>query len=149
VLEGGELRITASGGIATYPHDGEDLESLYSRASAAAHESKRRGRGQWRFCARSSERRAQQQLHLENGLRCALQNHELKVAYQPQYDISNGSPCGMEPLARWRTTGGEVVAPSVFVPLAEQARVAPAAVSEPRAPQVSRCPTGGPGCDFG
>jgi len=120
ILEGSQLQITASGGIAIYPDDGADLESLYGRASTAVHESRRRGRGQWRFYTHSSGRRAQQQLRLESGLRCALQNNELSVAYQPQYDIRSGSSCGIEALARWRRADGEVVAPSVFVPLAER-----------------------------
>jgi diguanylate cyclase (GGDEF)-like protein/PAS domain S-box-containing protein len=118
-LGGQDVQFTASGGVALSPHDGEDFQSLHNSASAAMHESKMRGPGQWRFHSRGSERRAQQRLRLETGLRGAIQNCELTLAYQTQYNIQDGSACGVEALARWRRADGEVVAPAVFVPLAE------------------------------
>ena len=120
---GQDLLFTASGGVALYPGDGDSLQSLHKKASSAMHESKNSGPGQWRFHRRCFERKAANRLSLESGLRNAIRNGELSVAFQTQYNIKDGLACGVEALARWRRSDGESVAPAVFVPLAESIKL--------------------------
>lgn len=115
-----ELRITASAGVAVFPDDGDEFETLLQKSSAATHDIKARTRGQLQFYSGDVTRRAQRRLHLESGLRKAIQNGELTIHYQPQFEIRSGRVCGVEALSRWTPPGGEAVAPSVFIPLAEQ-----------------------------
>jgi diguanylate cyclase (GGDEF)-like protein len=118
---GQELRMTASAGIAVYPDDGNDLETLLQKSCAAMHEIKSRSRGQLQFYSGDVTRRARRRLHLDTGLRKAIQNRELTVHYQPQFEIRGGHACGVEALVRWMPPGAEAIAPSIFIPLAEQA----------------------------
>jgi EAL domain-containing protein (putative c-di-GMP-specific phosphodiesterase class I) len=66
------------------------------------------------------ERHAQRRMQLETGLRNAIQHHELILHYQPQFEMRSGRACGVEALARWFRSDGETIAPSLFIPLAEQ-----------------------------
>jgi diguanylate cyclase (GGDEF)-like protein/PAS domain S-box-containing protein len=118
-LGGQEVQITASAGIAVYPNDGVDFESLLRNANAAMHEVKARSHGELQFHSGDVERHAKQRLRLEMGLRSAILQHELILHYQPQFEIQTGRVCGIEALARWLRSDGEMVAPSVFIPLAE------------------------------
>lgn len=115
-----ELQITASAGIALYPNDGADFESLLRKATEAMHEAKAITRGGLQFHSSEVVRRAQHRRQLETGLRSAIQHNELSLHYQPQFEIRSGRVCGVEALARWFRADGEAVAPSVFIPLAER-----------------------------
>jgi diguanylate cyclase (GGDEF)-like protein/PAS domain S-box-containing protein len=117
---GQELQVTASAGIAVFPNDGGDFESLLRNSSAAMHEVKSTSHGGLRFHSGDVQQRAQRRLQLESGLRRAIRNCELSLYYQPQYEIKTGRACGVEALARWFRPGGETVAPGLFIPLAEQ-----------------------------
>jgi diguanylate cyclase (GGDEF)-like protein/PAS domain S-box-containing protein len=115
-----EFQVTASAGIAVYPNDGGDFETLLRNASAAMHDVKSKSRGRLRFHTGDVQQRAQRQLRLESGLRNAIRNRELSVYYQPQYEIKTGRACGVEALARWFRPDREAIAPAVFIPVAEQ-----------------------------
>jgi predicted signal transduction protein with EAL and GGDEF domain len=117
---GQDLRITASAGVAVYPDDGSEFETLLQKSSAASHELKARSRGRVQFYSGDVTRRTQRRLRLETDLRRAIQDHELILHYQPQFEIRSGRACGVEALARWMPPDAEAIAPSVFVPLAEQ-----------------------------
>lgn len=84
------------------------------------HETKVRSRGQLQFYSRDVTKRAQHRLRLESGLCRAIQNRELTLHYQPQFEIRGGLACGVEALVRWKLAGGEAISPSTFIPLAEQ-----------------------------
>jgi diguanylate cyclase (GGDEF)-like protein/PAS domain S-box-containing protein len=118
---GHDLQVTASAGIAVYPNDGKDFETLLRNASAAMHDVKSKSHGGLQFHSGDVQQRAQRRLGLENGLRNAVRNRELSVLYQPQYEIKNGRACGVEALARWFTSAREAIPPAVFIPVAEQA----------------------------
>jgi diguanylate cyclase (GGDEF)-like protein len=119
-IGGQDLRITASAGVAVYPDDGSDFASLLLKSSAATHEVKVSSRGQLQFYSGDVTRRAQRRLRLETSLRRAIQDHELDLHYQAQFEIRSGHACGVEALARWTPPGMEAIAPSIFIPLAEQ-----------------------------
>ena len=119
-IGGQDLRITASAGIAIYPDDGSDSGSLLQKSSAATHEAKVTSRGQLQFYSGDVTRRTQRRLRLETSLRKAIQNHELDLHYQAQFEVRSGHACGVEALARWTPPGLEAIAPSIFIPLAEE-----------------------------
>ena len=116
-----ELRISASAGIAMYPADGVEFADLLSKATAAMHETKAISPGGLQFHSDDVVQRVYARRKLESGLRDAIQREELDLYYQPQYDIRSGRACGVEALARWFPKDGEIIAPSAFIPLAEQA----------------------------
>ena len=119
MLDGREVRISATAGVALYPTDGGNFESLLCKATAAMHEAKTLARGGLRFHSRRP-RRAGTRHQLEVRLRSAIEHGELSLAYQPQFDIRSGAACGVEALARWTPPGGGIIVPSLFIPLAER-----------------------------
>lgn len=119
-LAGTTLSITASVGIALFPSDGRDVETLLHRADMAMYQAKIAGRGQFCFFSSDLNKLAQERLMLENALRQALRNGQLHLHYQPQVEIATGLLYGVEALARWtHPTLGEI-SPARFIPLAEE-----------------------------
>jgi diguanylate cyclase (GGDEF)-like protein len=115
-----EVVISASAGIALYPLDGLHFADLRCKATAALHEAKAVARGGLQFHMDDAVQHAQHRRRLETELRDAVQREQLTLHYQPQFDIPSGEVCGVEALARWFPAGGVTIAPSVFIPLAEQ-----------------------------
>ncbi len=121
LLAGREVRISASAGIALYPADGEDFEDLVCKAAAAMHEAKAVSPGAVQYHSGDAVQHAAARRALEANLREAIRRGELTLNYQPQFDIESGRACGVEALARWFPGDGAAIAPSIFIPLAEQA----------------------------
>jgi diguanylate cyclase len=122
-LEGKSLQITASAGIAVFPKDGEDLDTLISSAHEALRESKLKCPGALRFHSGNVAVIAKRRMRLEMDLRRAIENDELTLHYQPQFEVLSGRASGVEVLARWFRSDGVAVEPSVFIPLAEQTQL--------------------------
>ena len=120
-VAGQELQITASAGIAMFPGDGIDFETLLRHSGAALRLAKDSTRGTLRFHSGEVTRQAQERLRLETSLRSAIQHRELSLNFQPQFNIRSGRLCGMEALARWHPSGHAPVPPTVFIPIAERA----------------------------
>ena len=116
-----ELRISASAGIAMYPADGVEFDDLLCKATAAMHEAKATSPGGLQCHTDDVVQFGHARRGLETSLRDAIHREQLELYYQPQYDIRSGQACGVEALARWFPTGGVSIAPSTFIPLAEQA----------------------------
>jgi diguanylate cyclase (GGDEF)-like protein len=117
---GQDLRLTASAGIAIFPVDGADYETLLRNSNAAMHESKSKGDGGLQRYSGNAALDAKRRLRLRMDLCRAVENRELTLHYQPQFEVHGGRPCGIEALARWFRTNGDAVEPRVFIPLAEQ-----------------------------
>ena len=120
VIDGYELMVTGSMGLATSPSDGDDLESLLRKADTAMYDAKSRGRNGFQFYSESINATAMERIVLEGRLRRALERNELEVAFQPQVDATTLRIVGAEALARWRTPDGTMVSPAEFIPLAEE-----------------------------
>ncbi len=119
VIDNEEIRITASVGVAVYPRDGEDPETLLRNADSTMYRIKERGgRGVRRFDEADSARGLRRS-SLEKELREGLERGELEPFYQPQFDLRNGELVGAEALVRWHHPEGLIVAPSNFISLAE------------------------------
>ncbi|MCL4104314.1 UNVERIFIED_CONTAM: hypothetical protein GTU68_047276 [Idotea baltica] len=111
--------VTPSIGIAMYPHDGTDPDTLVRNADTAMYVAKAEGRACYRFYDEKMNATAVEQLKMEEELRHALQNNELELRYQPQVDVSNGKVVSMEALVRWKHPERGMVSPLQFIPVAE------------------------------
>jgi diguanylate cyclase (GGDEF)-like protein len=116
----GPIHVSASVGIAIYPEDGETFETLLKHADVALYQAKDAGRNAYEFYDRRMSEASLQRLVLESSLRSALKERELTVAIQPKVNGATGEMIGGEALVRWRHKEHGVVAPSIFVSLAER-----------------------------
>lgn len=114
-----ELSISSSIGIAMYPQDGEDFDTLTQRADAAVHQAKRSGGSAYRFFTPAMQSEAVRALAMENALRRALERQQFTLAFQPMVDLRSGHVTGVEALLRWRHPELGNVSPAEFIPLAE------------------------------
>ncbi|MFZ6722614.1 EAL domain-containing protein [Undibacterium sp. Ji49W] len=112
--------VGASIGIALYPNDGSDTESLQSNAASALHQAKAQGRGILRFFSSDMSRRAKERLTLEADLRRSIERDELRLHYQPQVDLISGHIVGLEALVRWQHPVRGLIPPNSFISLAEE-----------------------------
>jgi EAL domain-containing protein (putative c-di-GMP-specific phosphodiesterase class I) len=118
-VQGQELGVTMSIGIATYPHDGDDYEVLSRNADTAMYRAKHEGKATWRFFQAGMQQRSARQLQLDSALRRAVERNELLLHYQPQLDAAGEQLVGVEVLLRWRHPELGMVSPAEFIPLAE------------------------------
>ena len=119
-IKGHELVITASIGIAMYPDDGNDLETLFKSADAAMYLAKQNGRNNYCFFTAEIQARSSRILSLENALRYAYTRGELTLHYQPQIELESGKIVGIEALLRWTHPEFGSVSPNEFIPIAEE-----------------------------
>jgi diguanylate cyclase (GGDEF)-like protein len=122
-LDGESVRVTASAGIAMFPKDGLEFETLCRNAHGAMRESKTTCPGGLKFHSENVAIVATRRLRLEMDLRRAIENDGLTLHYQPQFEVASGSASGVEALARWFRSDGGAVDPCVFIPLAEQSQL--------------------------
>ena len=118
-----ELEVTASIGIATCPENGDNVIDLIRNADAAMYHAKRAGRNCHVFYAPEMNAVAVERLLLKSKLRRALERDEFVLRYQPKVDLASGLVVGAEALLRWRLPGHGEIAPSQFIPLAEESRL--------------------------
>ena len=114
------VAVSASIGVAMFPQDGRNMETLLHRADMAMYQAKNAGRGRCSFFSDEMNRLAQERLALESALRHALQHQQLHLHYQPQVDLSTGRLYGVEALARWTHPQLGEISPARFIPLAEE-----------------------------
>jgi EAL domain-containing protein (putative c-di-GMP-specific phosphodiesterase class I) len=116
-----ELRYVAqaSMGIALAPEHGDTAEVLLRNADIAMYRAKAGGRGRICFFDSTMSDDATERFRLENLLRRAVENDEIRLHYQPEMD-GDGRPVAVEALARWQTHSGEWIPPGVFIPVAEE-----------------------------
>jgi diguanylate cyclase (GGDEF)-like protein/PAS domain S-box-containing protein len=117
-IDGFEIVIGASIGIALAPHDGEDADELLKNADMALYRAKTEGRGSYHFFDRSMDELAQKRRAMESDLRAALVSGELEVYYQPLVRLDTNRITSFESLLRWKQDG-HFIPPSDFIPLAE------------------------------
>jgi diguanylate cyclase (GGDEF)-like protein/PAS domain S-box-containing protein len=119
-IEGHEIYLTCSIGIAMAPADGDRADTLLRRANAALHHARRLGRNQASVYAGAPHDDDPQRLALETALRHALRDEQLELHYQPQVDLAHGRIVGVEALLRWQHPTLGRVAPDRFIPIAEE-----------------------------
>jgi diguanylate cyclase (GGDEF)-like protein len=120
LLEGREIWITASVGVACYPRDGRKVSELIEHAVTALGRAKRQGRNCARFYSEALESRSEERLTLASDLHRAQDRQQLVVHYQPQVDADCLELRGCEALIRWRHPELGLISPAQFIPLAEE-----------------------------
>ena len=122
-LLGNELYVSCSVGVATYPGDGTDIETLLMNADTAMYRAKEAGRGGFQFYDRSMNASARARLQMETLLRRAVERNEFVLHYQPRVDLASGRIVGAEALIRWQHPERGLLPPKEFIPLAEEAHL--------------------------
>jgi diguanylate cyclase (GGDEF)-like protein/PAS domain S-box-containing protein len=115
-----ELRVTSSIGIVVYPDDGTDADTLLKHSDIAMYHAKDQGRNNYQFFEPDLNVRALERQVLENGLRRAIEGHELVLHYQPKVELESGAIVGAEAFVRWRHPERGLILPGQFVPIAEK-----------------------------
>jgi len=118
-IDGNEIYTTGSIGIAVYPMDGEDEQSLLKHADLAMYQAKEQDRNNFQFFSREMNTKVLERMMLENSMRKAIEREEFFLVYQPQVDARSGRIVGMEALVRWNHPDLGVLAPDKFIYLAE------------------------------
>ncbi|MCF1182712.1 EAL domain-containing protein [Marichromatium gracile] len=115
-----EVHVGASIGIGVYPQDGCSASELIQHAEVALYQVKAQGRGSYGFHTPELSAQAAERLELEARLHHALGNEEFLLHFQPQLDCVSGALVGCEALVRWNTPDQGLIAPTRFIPLAEE-----------------------------
>lgn len=119
-LDGSQLHVSSSIGIAIYPADGRDVTTLVRNADAAMYRAKESGRNNYQFYTREMTASAHARVLLENNLRRAVEQRQLVLHYHPQFDLTSGQLTGAEALVRWLHPDMGLISPDSFIPLAEE-----------------------------
>jgi EAL domain-containing protein (putative c-di-GMP-specific phosphodiesterase class I) len=120
MVQSTELYVSGSVGVAMYPADGTDIDTLLMNADTAMYRAKEAGRGGFQFYDRSMNARARDRLMMETMLRRALERDEFVLHYQPRIDLATGEIVGAEALIRWQHPERGLVAPPEFMSVSEQ-----------------------------
>jgi diguanylate cyclase (GGDEF)-like protein/PAS domain S-box-containing protein len=120
MIDGVELFISCSIGVAIYPDDGADQETLMRNADSAMYQAKKLGRNNAQFFTEEINQRVIKRLHLESDLRHVIERHELQLHYQPRIDAATGALAGVESLVRWHHPVEGLILPARFIPVAEE-----------------------------
>ncbi|MEH7335043.1 EAL domain-containing protein [Neobacillus drentensis] len=115
-----EFFVSPSIGISIYPDDGTDEETLIKNADIAMYKAKESGKNNFQFYSSQLNGISIRKMELENGLRKALEQDQLKLFYQPQMSLTTGEVVGIEALLRWHHPEHGFISPSEFIPLAEE-----------------------------
>ena len=119
-VEGNEIHVSGSLGLAIHPEDGTDAETLLKNADAAMYHAKELGRNGFRLFSAELAQRRTQRIQVETALRRALKNNELELHYQPIVETATGAVNGVEALLRWHDPERGLMLPAGFIPLAEE-----------------------------
>ena len=119
-IEEREVYLGASIGISVFPQDGESADVLIGNADVAMYRAKDLGRNTYQFFTRDMSDETQRRVELETRLRVAVQNNELRLAFQPKVNLVTGDITGCEALLRWRHPELGEVPPARFIPVAEE-----------------------------
>jgi len=122
-LEGHEVFVSFSIGIALFPQDGASMEVLIKNADMAMYHTKSHGKNGYEFFSDNMKGLFQQQLSMENSIRRALDGNQFELFYQPQAEVGSGRICGMEALLRWHHPERGLLLPDDFIPLSEESQL--------------------------
>lgn len=119
VIDGREIFISGSIGVVLYPDSARNPNGLMRNVDAAVHHAKRQGRNTYSVYSEHLSHEMVRRLHLETGLRRALERGEMRVVFQPKMDLASGQISGAEALLRWDSRELGAVSPVEFIPVAE------------------------------
>lgn len=119
-LMGQECRVTASIGVAVYPNDGDDEQTLMKNADIAMYFAKEEGKNNFQFYSKDIKSQSLERMILESNLRYAMERNEFTLHYQAKVDLITNSITGVEALLRWNNAVLGQVSPTQFIPVAEE-----------------------------
>ena len=119
-IDGHELYVSASIGIALYPQDGTNIDSLIKHADVAMYHVKGQGKNGYQFYSNEMNVPYIEKLSMDTGIHKALDNDEFNLVYQPQVNLRTGEIVGVEALLRWEHPEHGAISPSEFIPFAEE-----------------------------
>jgi|GEM_PF-463881 len=119
-IEGHDLKITSSIGIANYPNDGADSDTLLANADAAMYRAKEIGRDNFQFYTSEMNIKVHEKFLMQEELRNAVARSEFTLLYQPQVDLRTGQVFAVEALIRWNHPTKGMIPPMKFIPMAEE-----------------------------
>ncbi|WP_019647140.1 putative bifunctional diguanylate cyclase/phosphodiesterase [Novispirillum itersonii] len=119
VIDGREIFTSGSIGVVLYPDSARNSNGLMRNVDAAVHHAKRQGRNTYSVYSEHLSHEMVRRLHLETGLRRALERGEMRVVFQPKMDLATGTVSGAEALLRWDSPDLGAVSPAEFIPVAE------------------------------
>jgi diguanylate cyclase (GGDEF)-like protein/PAS domain S-box-containing protein len=119
-LPDGEVFISATAGVSVFDADGGDAHTLIKNAELAMHRAREKGRNLYEFFTPEMNQRGLERVHLERGLRRALERGEFLLHYQPKVLSADGRLCGAEALLRWQHPERGLVLPGEFIPILEE-----------------------------
>ncbi len=120
IIDGHELYVSASIGIALYPHDGSNIDTLIKHADVAMYHVKGQGKNGYKFYSNEMNVPYLEKLSLDTGIHRALDSNEFNLVYQPQVNLRTGEIVGVEALLRWEHPEHGAISPSEFIPFAEE-----------------------------
>ena len=120
-IDGTEIFCGGSVGVALYPEDGSDVDTLLMNADTAMYRAKAQGRGAYQLYDKAMNESALDHLRMETRLRRAIERNEFVLHYQPRIDVVTGCIVGAEALIRWQHPERGMLQPADFIPLVEQA----------------------------
>ncbi len=118
-----EVQVSCSIGVAVYPHDGADAETLLMHADTAMYRAKDTGKNNCQFYTREMNSSIERKLHMLEGLRNAVDEGQFQLVYQPKVDLRTGHIFGVEALVRWAHPEYGLLGPDRFIPLAEESGI--------------------------
>ncbi|MFW5425856.1 MAG: EAL domain-containing protein [Methylophagaceae bacterium] len=118
-IDNQEVHISTSLGIASFPSDGQDVETLIKNADSAMYHAKEQGRNNFQFYSKSLNEKALQQLVMDTDLHHAIENNEFQMYYQAKVETQSGKILGAEALIRWNHPEKGLVPPYQFIAIAE------------------------------
>ncbi len=120
IIDGRELFLSGSIGIALYPDDSADVETLFRYADSAMYHAKQQGRNNFQFYSADLTEKAASRMSIENDLRKAQERNAFELYYQPQVELATGKIIGAEALLRWNHSSKGIITPDKFIPIAEE-----------------------------
>ncbi len=119
-LKSSAAYVSASIGITLYPEDADNIEGLMKNADQAMYAAKKQGRNRYSYFTPAMQEQMNRRIHITNQLRVALNTEQIWVVYQPVIDLASGKISKVEALVRWEHPEEGVIAPNVFIPIAEE-----------------------------
>lgn len=119
-INGVEIIIAATVGVAVSPDDASEADTLLRLADAALHQAKQTARGGYHFYSAKLQSRAAGRLSIESDLQRAIERNQLQLHYQPRVSLATYAPTGVEALLRWQHPQRGWISPAEFIPIAEE-----------------------------
>jgi diguanylate cyclase (GGDEF)-like protein/PAS domain S-box-containing protein len=119
-LEDEKIFVNVSIGLAIYPNDGKDSNTLLKNADSALNLAKQKGKSCYMYFTAELQRLVAERLELENKMRMALVENQFSLVFQPKIDLKTYKPSGVEALLRWNFPNRGMISPDIFIPIAEE-----------------------------